>query len=51
MQTGGEHIAAVHDVNGTTVGVVMLEDVIETLVGDIRDAMQGARSAARRRTR
>lgn len=40
MQAGGEHVAAVHDAGGTTVGVVMLEDVIETLVGDVRNAMQ-----------
>ncbi|CAN5834927.1 hemolysin family protein [soil metagenome] len=40
MQAGGAHIAAVHDTAGETIGVVMLEDVIETLVGDIRDAMQ-----------
>jgi len=40
MQAGGAHVAAVHDGNGATVGVVMLEDVIETLVGDVRDAMQ-----------
>ncbi|MBA2389092.1 MAG: HlyC/CorC family transporter [Geodermatophilaceae bacterium] len=40
MQGGGAHVAAVHDANGETVGVVMLEDVIETLVGDVRDAMQ-----------
>lgn len=48
MQAGGSHIAAVHDASGATVGVVMLEDVIETLVGDIRDAMQ-ARGAKPRR--
>jgi CBS domain containing-hemolysin-like protein len=30
----------VHDAAGHIVGVVMLEDVIETLVGDVRDAMQ-----------
>ncbi|MBA2416200.1 MAG: HlyC/CorC family transporter [Geodermatophilaceae bacterium] len=40
MQAGGDHVAAVHDAAGDTVGVVMLEDVIETLVGDVRDAMQ-----------
>ena len=40
MQAGGAHIAAVHGPDGATVGVVMLEDVIETLVGDVRDAMQ-----------
>lgn len=40
MQAGGAHVAAVHDAAGDTVGVVMLEDVIETLVGDVRDAMQ-----------
>lgn len=40
MQAGGAHVAAVHDAGGETLGVVMLEDVIETLVGDVRDAMQ-----------
>jgi len=40
MQAGGAHVAAVHDAAGHIVGVVMLEDVIETLVGDVRDAMQ-----------
>ncbi len=47
MQAGGAHIAAVHDSDGATIGVLMLEDVIETLVGDIRDAMQvrGARQS------
>ena len=40
MQGGSAHVAAVLDAAGDTVGVVMLEDVIETLVGDIRDATQ-----------
>ena len=49
MQGGSAHVAAVLDADGRERGVVMLEDVIETLVGDIRDATQIAapgRSAA-----
>ncbi|MBA3525044.1 MAG: HlyC/CorC family transporter [Geodermatophilaceae bacterium] len=61
MQKRGAHMAAVHDrpvhdqpistgepEPGEVVGVVMLEDVIETLVGDIRDAMTGEDAATPR---
>ena len=37
MQARGSHMARVADVEGHVVGVVMLEDVLEELVGEIRD--------------
>ena len=37
MQARGSHMARVADGNGGVVGVVMLEDVLEELVGEIRD--------------
>lgn len=40
MQRSGIHVARVIDPDGTTSGVIFLEDVIEELVGEIRDAMQ-----------
>jgi len=39
MQRSGSHLARVDD-DGTTVGVVFLEDILEELVGEVRDAMQ-----------
>ncbi|MDK6927388.1 MULTISPECIES: hemolysin family protein [Actinotignum] len=39
MQTSGTHMAIVED-NGKVTGVIFLEDVIEDLVGDVRDSMQ-----------
>ena len=38
LQRRGAHMARVVDGDGTTLGVVTLEDVIEELVGEIRDA-------------
>jgi CBS domain containing-hemolysin-like protein len=38
LQRRGAHMARVVDAEGTTLGVVTLEDVIEELVGEIRDA-------------
>jgi CBS domain containing-hemolysin-like protein len=38
MQRAGSHLARVIDVAGQTAGVVFLEDVLETLVGEVRDA-------------
>lgn len=40
MRGRGSHLAQVVDSEGTTFGVVMLEDVLEKLVGEIRDATQ-----------
>jgi CBS domain containing-hemolysin-like protein len=39
MQRSGSHLARV-DEGGATVGVVFLEDILEELVGEVRDAMQ-----------
>ena len=39
MQRTGAHLARV-DEDGRTVGVVFLEDILEELVGEVRDAMQ-----------
>lgn len=38
MQAKGSHMARVADESGTVLGVIMLEDVLEELVGEIRDA-------------
>lgn len=40
MQATGTHMARVIDGQGSTLGVLFLEDVIEQLVGEIRDATQ-----------
>jgi CBS domain containing-hemolysin-like protein len=40
MQTRGSHMARVSDENGEVLGVIMLEDVLEELVGEIREAGQ-----------
>jgi CBS domain containing-hemolysin-like protein len=40
MQKSGFHLARVIGPEGSTRGVVFLEDVIEKLVGEIRDATQ-----------
>lgn len=39
MQRSGSHLARVDD-GDTVVGVVFLEDILEELVGEVRDAMQ-----------
>lgn len=38
MQARGSHMARVADANGSVTGVIMLEDVLEELVGEIRSA-------------
>jgi CBS domain containing-hemolysin-like protein len=43
MQARGAHMARVADDDGTVHGVVALEDVLEELVGEIRDATQAPR--------
>ena len=40
MQRTGAHLGRVEDADGTTVGVVFLEDILEELVGEVNDAMQ-----------
>ncbi|WP_457253526.1 hemolysin family protein [Pedococcus sp. P5_B7] len=40
MQRTGSHLARVVDPEGTDIGVVFLEDVIEELVGEVTDASQ-----------
>jgi CBS domain containing-hemolysin-like protein len=38
MQSRGSHMARVADESGAVLGVIMLEDVLEELVGEIRSA-------------
>ena len=38
LQREGAHMARVVDTQGSTLGLATLEDVIEELVGEIRDA-------------
>ena len=40
MQRSNAHLARVHDERGTVLGVAALEDVLEELVGEIRDESQ-----------
>jgi CBS domain containing-hemolysin-like protein len=40
MQRAGTHLARVVDPGGATLGVLFLEDVLEELVGEVRDAMR-----------
>jgi CBS domain containing-hemolysin-like protein len=40
MQRAGTHLARVVDEAGSTQGVLFLEDVLEELVGEVRDAMR-----------
>ena len=47
MQDSGAHLARVADDDGATAGVVALEDVLEELVGEIRD--EAGRTPHRRR--
>ncbi|MBB4071275.1 hemolysin family protein [Canibacter oris] len=38
LQRQGTHLARVHDTDGKLLGVVFLEDIIEELIGEVRDA-------------
>lgn len=40
MQASGTHMASVRDANEQVVGVLFLEDVLERLVGEVRDSLQ-----------
>lgn len=40
MQSVGAHLSQVEDADGTVIGIVFLEDVIEELVGEVVDATQ-----------
>jgi CBS domain containing-hemolysin-like protein len=40
MQRAGTHLARVIGTDGSTLGVLFLEDVLEELVGEVRDAMR-----------
>jgi CBS domain containing-hemolysin-like protein len=40
MQRTGAHLGRVVDAEGATIGPVALEDVLEELVGEVRDATQ-----------
>lgn len=47
MQRAEAHMARVTDAEGRLLGIVALEDVLEELVGEIRDETSGARSSTR----
>jgi CBS domain containing-hemolysin-like protein len=47
MQRAGSHLARVLDSDARTVGVLFLEDVLEELVGEVRDATQRPARASR----
>ena len=40
MQRAGVHLAEVMGVDGSVTGVLFLEDILERLVGEVRDALQ-----------
>lgn len=48
MQARGAHLALVSDSSGAPIGVVFLEDILEELVGEVRDLMQREQQTPRR---
>ncbi len=44
MRRSGAHLARAVDENGTTTGVLFLEDIIEELVGEVQDATRRSRN-------
>ncbi|MCD2194861.1 hemolysin family protein [Actinomycetospora endophytica] len=50
MRREGSHLARAVDAEGTTVGIVALEDLVEEYVGTVRDSTHVARSATRNTT-
>lgn len=46
MQASATHLAQVHE-DGRLVGVVFLEDILEELVGEVRDSMQRRKGSGR----
>ncbi len=43
MRRSGVHVARAFDENGSTQGVLFLEDIIEELVGEVQDATRRRR--------
>ncbi|MCH2623201.1 MAG: hypothetical protein MKZ66_08155 [Acidimicrobiales bacterium] len=46
MRGARSHLALVRESSGSTIGLVTMEDVIEELVGDIRDESDAPESRA-----
>jgi CBS domain containing-hemolysin-like protein len=47
MRRAASHLAAVADATGRVIGLVALEDVLEMLVGEVRDPAHRARTRPR----
>jgi CBS domain containing-hemolysin-like protein len=43
MRRAGRHLARVRDARGETIAVLFLEDILEELVGEVRDATRRVR--------
>ena len=37
MRSSGSHLAVVSEADGTVLGVLFLEDIVEELIGEVRD--------------